>query len=75
MTHAVEHLKSQASILSTAERADLAYFLLTTLEAQEDGVQEAWREEIAHRVGEIRGGQAVGRPTEQMLTELREQYP
>jgi len=75
MTQAVEQLKSQASTLSTAERADLAYFLLTSLEPEEDGVQEAWREEIARRVAEIRSGQAVGRPIEDVLAELRERYP
>jgi putative addiction module component (TIGR02574 family) len=75
MTQAVEQLKSQASALSTAERADLAYFLLTSLEPEEDGVQEAWREEIARRVAEIRSGQAVGGPIEDFLAELRERYP
>ena len=75
MTEAVEQLKSQVSTLSTAERADLAYFLLTSLESQEEGVEEAWREEIARRVAEIRSGRAVGRPIEEVLTELRERYP
>jgi putative addiction module component (TIGR02574 family) len=75
MTEAVEYLKSQASILSTAERADLAYFLLTSLEPEEEGVEGAWREEIARRVAEIRSGQAVGRPIDDVLAELRERYP
>lgn len=75
MTEAVEQLKSQASTLSAAERADLAYFLLSSLEPEEDGVEEAWREEIARRVAEIRSGQAVGRPVDEMLAELRERYP
>ena len=47
MTQAVEQLKSQASALSAAERADLAYFLLDSLEPEEDGAEEAWRQEIA----------------------------
>ena len=75
MTEIVEQLKSQASVLSTAERADLAYFLLTSLEPEEEGVEEAWREEIARRVAAIRNGQAVGRPVEEVLAELRERYP
>jgi putative addiction module component (TIGR02574 family) len=75
MTEAVEQLKSQVSALSVAERADLAYFLLTSLEPEEEGVEEAWREEIARRVAEIRSGQAVGRPIDEVLAELRERYP
>lgn len=75
MTEAVEHLKSQASTLSTPERADLAYFLLASLEPEEEGVEEAWRAEISRRVAEIRSGTAVGRPAEEVLAELRERYP
>jgi putative addiction module component (TIGR02574 family) len=75
MTEAVEQLKAQASVLSAAERADLAYFLLSSLEPEEEGAREAWRAEIARRVAEIRGGSAVGRPAEEVLAELRERYP
>jgi len=75
MTAAVEQLKSQARSLSLPERAELAYFLLSSLEPEEEGVQEAWRTEIGRRVAEIRGGSAVGRPVEEVLAELRERYP
>jgi putative addiction module component (TIGR02574 family) len=75
MTEAVEQLKSQAITLSAAERADLAYFLLTSLEPEEEGVEDAWRKEIARRASEIRSGQAVGRPIDEVLAELRERYP
>jgi len=71
----VELLKSQASSLSMTERADLAYFLLSTLEPKEEGVEEAWREVTARRVAEIRVGSATGRPVDEVLTELRERYP
>jgi putative addiction module component (TIGR02574 family) len=75
MTEAVEQLKVEAGKLSVAERADLAYFLLESLEPEEEGVEEAWRVEIARRVAEIRAGQAVGRPVDEVLAELRERYP
>lgn len=75
MTEAVERLKTQVSALSDAERADLAYFLLTSLEPEEEGVKETWREEIARRVADIRSGNAVGRPLDEVLAELRERYP
>lgn len=75
MTEAVEQLKSQVSTLSAAERAELAYFLLASLEPEEEGAEEAWRKEIARRITEIRSGQAIGRPIEEVLAELRERYP
>jgi putative addiction module component (TIGR02574 family) len=71
MTDVVEQLKSQAGGLSAAERAELAYFLLTSLEPKEDGVEEAWRVEIARRVAQIRDGHALGRPIDEVLAELR----
>lgn len=71
-TEAVERIKSQVIALSTAERAELAYFLLTSLEPEGGGVEDAWRKEIARRATEIRNRQAVGRPIEEVLAELRE---
>jgi putative addiction module component (TIGR02574 family) len=75
MTEAVERLKSEASVRSMPERADLAHYLLTSLEPEEEGVREAWRTEIARRVAEIRSGSAIGRPADEVLAELRERYP
>jgi putative addiction module component (TIGR02574 family) len=74
MTEAVQELYRQASALSEAERAELAYSLLSSLEPEEEGVEEAWRAEIARRVAEIRSGQAVSRPVEEVLAELRARY-
>jgi len=76
MTVAAESLKTQAGELSSRERADLAYFLVTTLDgpAEEDAEQEV-NLEIERRVAEIRGGMAIGRPVEDVLVELREKYP
>jgi len=75
MSEAVEQLKSQACALSASERAELAYFLLSSLECEDADAGPAWGEEIARRVAEIRSGAAVGRPVEQTLAELRERYP
>jgi len=41
---------------------------------EDEGPALAWREEIAKRVAEIRNGQAVGRPVEEMLADLKERY-
>ncbi len=75
MTEAVEQLKSTAGALTGPERAELAYFLLTSLEPEEEGVEEAWRAEIARRVADIRSGRAAGRPLDDVLAELRERHP
>ncbi len=75
MTEAVEHLKSRARSLSVPERADLAHFLLTSLEGEEEGVEDAWRAEITRRVAEIHSGNAKGRPLDDVLSELRKRYP
>ena len=75
MTEIVEQLKTQVGILTKPERADLAYFLLTSLEHKEEGVEGAWRVEIARRVAEIRGGRAKGRSADEVLAELRECHP
>ncbi len=80
---ALEQIKSQVSALSTAERADLAYFLLASLKPEEEGFAEAeqWplteaqRQDLVRRLAEIRGGKVVGRPVEEVLAELRERYP
>lgn len=75
MTETVERIKAQVNTLSGPERADLAYFFLTSLEPEEDGVEEAWRTEIARRVADIRAGRAKGRSADEVLAELRERHP
>jgi len=74
-TEAVEQLKSQAGTRTAPERADLAYFLLSSLEPEEEAVEEVWHTEIARRVAAIRDGSAVGRPADDVLAELQERYP
>jgi len=75
MVETIEQFKLELRRLSLKERADLAYFLLQSLEPQEEGASAAWDEEIARRVAEIRAGRAVGKPAEQVFAELRVEYP
>lgn len=74
MSKTIENLKAQVDGLTDAEKADLAEYLLASLE-DEVLVREAWRVEIMRRVAEIENGTAVGRPVEEVLAELREEYP
>ena len=74
METVVEHLKDQLVALSPSEKAELAYFLLSSLDPGEDDVEAAWDAEAARRVRDIRSGQAAGRPVDQLLDELQ-RYP
>jgi putative addiction module component (TIGR02574 family) len=75
MNPAIESLKDQLAALSTKERAELAYFLLTSIEPEDIGAEAAWDAEASRRVEEISSGHAVGRPVRELLAELREQFP
>jgi putative addiction module component (TIGR02574 family) len=71
----LDQYKTQLEKLSREERAELAYFLLSSLEREEEGAATAWDAEISRRVAEIRSGKANGKPAEQVFAELRERYP
>jgi putative addiction module component (TIGR02574 family) len=75
MNPAIESLKDQLATLSSSMRAELAYFLLTSIEPEDEGAEAAWNAEASRRVEEIRSGRAVGRPVGELLAELREQFP
>jgi putative addiction module component (TIGR02574 family) len=75
MTEAAEKLKAQLSQLSMQERAELAHFLIHSLdEAVEADAEAAWDAELARRMEEIRSGNAVGEPADKVFAELRKKY-
>jgi len=60
MTEAVERLKEQAEKLSAEERAELVYFLLQSLESEENGAErepppltEAQKRELQRRIAAL----------------------
>ena len=68
-------LTEQALGLSESERAELAHRLLLSLEeVAEEGVEEAWEEEVAKRVEEIKKGTATGRPIEDVFREIQARH-
>jgi putative addiction module component (TIGR02574 family) len=71
MDSTLQDLKNAALLLPAYERAELAHFLLQTLEPEEDGWDEMWRQELARRLEEIRSGQVTGIPAEMVLARLR----
>jgi putative addiction module component (TIGR02574 family) len=75
MTETAEKLKIKLSQLSTKERAELAYFLIHSLDEEvDDDVESAWEIELTRRMQEIDNGSAAGKPSHQVFTELREKY-
>jgi putative addiction module component (TIGR02574 family) len=74
MSPAVEHWKDQLGALPNDERAELAHFLLISLEPQDDEAESLWEDEVAKRVADIRSGTAKGRPVEDVMKELHEEF-
>jgi putative addiction module component (TIGR02574 family) len=75
MTEATERLKAQLSQLSMQEQAELAHFLIYSLdEAVDADAEAAWEAELARRMAEIRSGNAVGESADKVFVELRKKY-
>ena len=75
MTETMEQLKGQLERLPRQERAELAHFLLCSLEQEADAdVDAAWEAELARRVVDIQSGKVVGIPAAQVFDELRAQF-
>jgi putative addiction module component (TIGR02574 family) len=75
MTTAIDKLKSQLEALTNRERAEVAHYLISSLDQEQDeDAEEAWDAELNRRVAEIKSGKAVGKPAEQVFAELREKY-
>jgi putative addiction module component (TIGR02574 family) len=75
MTETAEKLKSELSRLSLQERAELAYFLVYSLDEEVDeDAEAAWDAELEQRMGEIKSGKEMGEPADRVFTELREKY-
>jgi putative addiction module component (TIGR02574 family) len=75
MSETAEQLKVELAQLSTRERAELASFLIHSLDEEvDDQAEVAWSDELTRRMQEINHGTAMGEPAEQVLKELREKY-
>lgn len=73
MTQIAEQLKIQLSRLPADDRAELAHFLIDTLDETTDADAEAaWDMELARREAEIRSCTVVGEPAESVFARLRE---
>jgi putative addiction module component (TIGR02574 family) len=70
MSAETSDLLRQALALPAEERAALANTLLDSLEASNPSVQEAWDEEVARRIDDLKAGKAVTVPWEELHREL-----
>ncbi len=75
MSITAEKIKTQLSSLTSKERAELAHFLIVSLDTRVDeDAEAAWDAELARRAEEIRTGTAKGEPAEQVFAEIRAKY-
>jgi putative addiction module component (TIGR02574 family) len=76
MPIALEDLKAELAGLTEQERAELAHFLIETLDnANADGdIEAAWDAELTRRADEIQRGTAVGKPSDQVFVESRQKH-
>lgn len=69
MTPSLEQLKNTLSALPRTEREELADYLFSTLEF-EDEVKAEWLTLAEQRLEDLRSGQAVGVPADEVLKGL-----
>ena len=77
MTPQVSEVLEKSLALSTQERGLLINQLIESLDEgpAEEGVEEAWGEEIKRRVDDIRSGKVKMIPGERVLRELAKEFP
>jgi putative addiction module component (TIGR02574 family) len=76
MSLTLQELKEVAAALPAGERAELAQFLLRSLDEQdEEGVRAEWLALAEPRMGEVKAGKVVGVPAEEVLKSLLEPRP
>jgi putative addiction module component (TIGR02574 family) len=74
MSETAKKLKSKLLQLSTRDRAELAHFLLQSLDRTDPEAEAAWDAELAKRLAEIKSGKAVSEPAAKVLRELKDKY-
>jgi putative addiction module component (TIGR02574 family) len=72
MSSTAEALKSQLGTLSPEDRAELASFLIDSLDPENDAEAEvAWDEELARREDDILSGRVEGESAASLFARLR----
>ncbi len=75
MSATAEKIRGELVALSPEERAELAHFLIRSLDGAADSdAEQAWDAELSRRADEIRSGTATGQPAEEVFAELRAKH-
>ena len=76
MTSLAEELKPRLAALPDSDRAELAEYLIYTLDvASDDDAEDVWAVEISRRAAEFESGQVAGEEAASVLSRMREKYP
>ncbi|MSU78494.1 MAG: addiction module component [Gemmataceae bacterium] len=75
MPATVQEFKQELQSLPAPQRAELAHFLIESLDDEHDlDAEAAWDKEIEFRLTEIQSGKAQGIPAEEVFAKIREKY-
>lgn len=71
MSTTLEQLKATLAELPAEIRAELAEYLLRSLDPEGEGAKAAWLALAEQRMADVRAGRVVGVPAEEVLKNLR----
>lgn len=75
MSSTLIEIEQQAVRLSQEQRAQLALFLIQSLESTNDGdVADAWRVEAEARLEQIERGESLPIPGDEVFTKIRRRF-
>lgn len=75
MSVTAERIRTELTGLNDTERAELAHFLIQSLDpGWDEDAESAWDTELARRAEEIQSGRASGEPAQKVFSELRAKY-
>ena len=66
--------KVELATLPIRDRAELAYFLLESLGA-DDGSEAAWDAQLQQRIDDVQQGRVTGVPASEVFDQLRKRFP
>jgi putative addiction module component (TIGR02574 family) len=70
MSPSLEELKVTLCGLPLTQRAELAQYLLRSLDSEEEGAKAEWLALAEQRMAAVRAGRVVGIPAEEVLKSL-----
>jgi putative addiction module component (TIGR02574 family) len=70
-----DKMRTEPATLTEAERADLARFLIQSLDSGSDkDAEAAWDAELERRAGEVKNGRESGESADKVFSELRAKH-